>query len=102
MSVLNLKKFDHTKSLAFLDKNQVGMQRYDTLKYRQFEKLTERQLGFFWLPTEMDVLRDAKDFKDLTPHEQHIFSSNLKRQILLDSVQGRSPNLAFLPITTLP
>ena len=104
MSVLNLKRNrDHTTSLAFLDpQGTIGMQRYDTLKYRQFDKLTDKQLGFFWRPEEVDVLRDAKDFKDLTPHEQHIFSSNLKRQILLDSVQGRSPNLAFLPITTLP
>ena len=104
MSVLNLKKNrDHTKSLAFLDpQGGVGMQRYDTLKYRQFEKLTEKQLGFFWQPQEVDVLRDAKDFKDLTAWEQHIFTSNLKRQILLDSVQGRSPNIAFLPLVSLP
>jgi ribonucleoside-diphosphate reductase beta chain len=103
MTVLNLKRRDHTTSLAFLDpKGGLGMQRYDTLKYRQFDKLTDKQLGFFWRPEEVDVLRDAKDFKDLTPFEQHIFTANLKRQILLDSVQGRSPNLAFLPIVTLP
>jgi ribonucleoside-diphosphate reductase beta chain len=80
----------------------VGVQRYETLKYRQFDKLTDKQLGFFWRPEEVDVLRDAKDFKDLTNNEQHIFTSNLKRQILLDSVQGRSPNLAFLPMATIP
>ena len=104
MTVLNLNKNrDHTRSLAFIDpKGSLGMQRYDTLKYRQFDKLTDKQLGFFWRPEEVDVLRDAKDFKDLTPYEQHIFTSNLKRQILLDSVQGRSPNLAFLPLATLP
>ena len=104
MTVLNLKRNrDHTTSLAFLDpQGSLGMQRYDTLKYRQFDKLTDKQLGFFWRPEEVDVLRDAKDFKDLTPWEQHIFTANLKRQILLDSVQGRSPNLAFLPIATLP
>jgi ribonucleoside-diphosphate reductase beta chain len=104
MTVLNLRRDrDHTTSLAFLDpKGAVGMQRYDTLKYRQFDKLTDKQLGFFWRPEEVDVLRDAKDFKDLTPWEQHIFSSNLKRQILLDSVQGRSPNLALLPLVSLP
>ncbi len=104
MSVLNLQKNrNHTTSLAFLDpQGAVGMQRYDTLKYRQFDKLTDKQLGFFWRPEEVDVLRDAKDFKDLTPWEQHIFTSNLKRQILLDSVQGRSPNLAFLPLVSLP
>ena len=104
MSVLNLRKNrDHTTSLAFLDPlGGVGMQRYDTIKYRQFDKLTDNQVGFFWRPEEVDVLRDAKDYKDLTPWEQHIFTANLKRQILLDSVQGRSPSLGFLPITTLP
>ena len=103
MSVLNTKNKDHLNSMAFMDsKGGAGIQRYDTVKYRQFEKLTDKQLGFFWRPEEVDVLRDAKDFKDLTPYEQHIFTSNLKRQIVLDSVQGRSPNLALLPLATLP
>lgn len=103
MSVFNIKKTDHTKSLAFLDTNGTpAIQRYDVLKYRQFDKLTDKQLGFFWRPEEIDVMHDAKDFKDLTDFEQHIFTSNLKRQILLDSVQGRSPNLAFLPLATIP
>ena len=104
ISVYNSKSTkDHTQSKMFLDASGgVTMQRYDTLKYRQFDKITEKQLGFFWRPEEVDILRDAKDFKDLTEHEQHIFTSNLKRQILLDSVQGRSPNLAFLPIVSIP
>ena len=103
MSVFNTKKVDHTKSLAFLDKSGGnGIQRYDHLKYHQFEKLTDKQLGFFWRPEEVDILRDSSDFKELTDHEKHIFTSNLKRQILLDSVQGRSPNLALLPIATIP
>lgn len=103
MTVFNTNNKDHINSAAFLDASGgVSIQRYDVLKYRQFDKLTDRQLGFFWRPEEVDVMRDAKDFKDLTPYEQHIFTSNLKRQILLDSVQGRSPNLAFLPIVSLP
>jgi ribonucleoside-diphosphate reductase beta chain len=104
MTVFNpKKKQDHTQAKMFLDASGgVNVQRYDTLKYRQFDKLTDKQLGFFWRPEEVDILRDAKDFKDLSTHEQHIFTSNLKRQILLDSVQGRSPNLAFLPIVSIP
>jgi ribonucleoside-diphosphate reductase beta chain len=103
-SVYDSKKTkDHTTAKMFLDASGgVTVQRYDTMKYRQFDKLTDKQLGFFWRPEEVDILRDAKDFKDLTAHEQHIFTSNLKRQILLDSVQGRSPNLAFLPIVGIP
>lgn len=104
MTVFDINnKSDHTKSLAFLDPNGgVSIQRYETMKYKQLDKLTEKQLGFFWRPEEVDTLRDAQDFKQLTAHEQHIFTSNLKRQILLDSVQGRAPSVAFGPICSLP
>ena len=100
-SVFNKKKSDPTLAKVFLD-DAVNVARYDKQKYPTFEKLTDKQLGFFWRPEEIDALRDAKDFKALSDHEQHIFTSNLKRQILLDSVQGRSPNVAFLPIVSLP
>lgn len=104
MSVFNItNKKSHTKSLAFLDpEGGSPIQRFDTIKYSQFDKLTEKELGFFWRPEEIDVMKDSKDFRELTVNEQHIFTSNLKRQILLDSVQGRSPNLALLPLATLP
>ena len=102
MSILNVKNEKyHTEANAFLD-GDLGFQRYDSVKYKQFDKLTEKQLGFFWRPEEVDVSKDSKDFKDLTDHEQHIFTANLKRQILLDSVQGRAPVEAFSPIVSLP
>ncbi|MDA9374094.1 ribonucleotide-diphosphate reductase subunit beta [bacterium] len=104
MSVFNSKnKADHTKALAFLDPNGgVAIQRFDMLKYKQFDKLTDKQLGFFWRPEEVDVTKDSNDFKNLTDHERHIFTSNLKRQILLDSVQGRAPVEAFGPLVSIP
>lgn len=92
---------DLSKKGAFLD-GDVGIARYDRQRYAMFEKLTERQLGYFWRPQEVDITRDASDFKNLSPQGQHIFTSNLKRQILLDTVQGRSPSLAFLPLASLP
>jgi ribonucleoside-diphosphate reductase beta chain len=94
-------KKDHTKVRAFFD-DPVTIARYDKQKYPFLEKLTDKQLGFFWRPEEVEIYRDAKDFKNLTAHEQHIFTSNLKRQILLDSVQGRAPTAAFGPICSLP
>jgi len=96
-------KVDHTKVTAFLDPTGgPTIQRYDTMKYPSFDKFTDQQLGFFWRPEEVDVYRDSKDFKALTEHEQHIFTSNLKRQILLDSVQGRAPAESFGNIVSLP
>ena len=94
-------KKDHMTVKAFFD-DPPTIARYDKQKYPFLEKLTEKQLGFFWRPEEVDIFKDSKDFKGLTPHEQHIFTSNLKRQILLDSVQGRAPTVAFGPICSLP
>jgi len=94
-------KSDHLKVRAFFD-NAPTIARFDKQKYPFLEKLTRQQMGFFWVPEEVDLTRDSKDFRELTKHEQHIFTSNLKRQILLDSVQGRAPTAAFTPICSLP
>jgi|TARA_A200000159_G_scaffold146234_1_gene152405 ribonucleoside-diphosphate reductase beta chain len=104
MSVFDVNnRVDHTSVASFLDPTGgPTIQRYDTLKYKQFDQLTDKQLGFFWRPEEVDIYQDAKDFKGLTEHEQHIFTSNLKRQILLDSVQGRAPAESFGSIVSLP
>jgi len=104
MSVFDVNnKANHTEVSAFLDPTGgPTVQRYDTMKYPSFDKFTDQQLGFFWRPEEIDVYRDAKDFKALTDHEKHIFTSNLKRQILLDSVQGRAPAESFGSIVSLP
>ncbi len=80
----------------------VNVSRYDIQKYPVFEKLIEKQLSFFWRPEEVDLSTDRRDFAALPEHEKHIFLSNLKYQTLLDSVQGRSPNVALLPIVSLP
>ena len=101
MAILKKNKKSHLLKNMFLDES-VDIQRFDLVKYPQLEKITEKQLGFFWRPEEVDNSKDKKDFDALTEHEKHIFTSNLKRQILLDSVQGRAPNLAFLPIASLP
>ncbi|QDC44555.1 class Ia ribonucleoside-diphosphate reductase subunit beta [Methylophilus medardicus] len=80
----------------------VNVARYDQQKYPVFEKLIEKQLSFFWRPEEVDVSQDRADYQGLPEHEKHIFISNLKYQTLLDSIQGRSPNVALLPLVSLP
>ena len=101
--VFNEKATNHLKAKMFLDpKGGPEIARYEEVKYPTFENFTEKQLSFFWRPEEVDLSKDKLDFRDLTLHEQHIFTSNLFRQILLDSVQGRGPNLMLLPIASLP
>ncbi|MBW8190105.1 ribonucleotide-diphosphate reductase subunit beta [Neiella marina] len=82
--------------------NPVNVSRYDQQKYPIFEQLIEKQLSFFWRPEEVDVSKDRIDYQSLPAHEQHIFISNLKYQTLLDSIQGRSPNVALLPLVSIP
>lgn len=82
--------------------NPVNVARYDQQKHPIFEHLIEKQLSFFWRPEEVDVSKDRIDFSNLADHEQHIFLSNLKYQTLLDSIQGRSPNVVLLPLVSIP
>jgi len=80
----------------------LGVQRYDSYKYPDFDKLTQTQLGYFWRPEEVSLQKDRADYAQLRPEQKHIFTSNLKYQILLDSVQGRGPGMAFIPYCSLP
>ena len=92
---------DQLKEPMFLGQ-PVNVARYDQQKYEMFEKLIEKQLSFFWRPEEVDVSQDRIDYAALPEHEKHIFISNLKYQTLLDSIQGRSPNVALLPLISIP
>jgi len=94
-------KNDQLKEPMFFGQN-VNVARYDQQKYETFEKLIEKQLSFFWRPEEVDVSQDRIDYAALPEHEKHIFISNLKYQTLLDSIQGRSPNVALLPLASIP
>ena len=100
-SIFQKKQKSHLTSTMFFDES-VDIARYDTLKYPQLDKLTDKQLGFFWRPEEIDVSKDKSDFAALTDFEKHIFTSNLKRQILLDSVQGRGPSETLMPVASIP
>lgn len=100
-TTFNQNKVDALKEPMFFGE-AVNVARYDQQKHAIFEKLIEKQLSFFWRPEEVDVSKDRADFQSMTNSEKHIFISNLKYQTLLDSVQGRSPNVALLPITSLP
>lgn len=100
-TTFNQDSFDATKEPMFFGRH-VNVSRYDVQKYSIFEKLIEKQLSFFWRPEEVDLATDRKDFMALPEHEKHIFLSNLQYQTLLDSIQGRSPNVALLPLVSLP
>ena len=80
----------------------LGVQQYTTFKYPVFDKLTQTQLSFFWRPDEVSLQKDRSDYQTLRPEQKHIFTSNLKYQVMLDSVQGRGPGMAFMPYCSLP
>tara|TARA_Y100000590_G_scaffold446573_1_gene580493 strand:+ start:409 stop:1560 length:1152 start_codon:yes stop_codon:yes gene_type:complete len=101
MTVFNTEDVDTKKQPMFLGK-PLGVQRYDAYKYPVFDKLTTQQLGYFWRPEEVSLQKDRGDYQILRPEQKHIYTSNLKYQIMLDSVQGRAPGMAFIPYCSLP
>ena len=101
MTVFNTEDVDTKKQPMFFGK-PLGVQRYDNFKYPAFENLTKQQLGYFWRPEEVSLQKDRGDYQSLRPEQKHIYTSNLKYQIMLDSVQGRAPGMAFLPYCSLP
>ena len=101
VTVFNTNPVESKKQPMFFGQ-PLGLQRYDEYKYPVFEKLTQQQLGYFWRPEEVSLQKDRADYKTLTKEQKHIYTSNLKYQIMLDSVQGRGPGMAFLPYCSLP
>ena len=101
MTVFNSQEVDTKKQPMFFGQ-PLGVQRYDSYKYPIFEKLTTQQLGYFWRPEEVSLQKDRGDYQSLRPEQKHIFTSNLKYQVMLDSVQGRGPGMAFAPYCSLP
>ena len=101
MTVFNRNKVDTKKQPMFFGQ-PLGVQRYDSFKYPVFDKLTQQQLGYFWRPEEVSLQKDRADYQTLSEEQKHIFTSNLKYQIMLDSVQGRGPGMAFIPYCSLP
>jgi ribonucleoside-diphosphate reductase beta chain len=101
MTVFNSQEVDTKKQPMFFGQ-PLGLQRYDQYKYPVFDKLTQQQLSYFWRPEEISLQKDRGDYQTLRPEQKHIFTSNLKYQIMLDSVQGRGPGMAFAPYCSLP
>ena len=101
MSIFNREKVNTLKQPMFFGE-ELNTQRYDEFKYPIFDKLTQTQLGYFWRSEEVSLQKDRNDYQSLDEGQKHIFTSNLKYQTLLDSVQGRGPALALLPYCSIP
>ena len=100
-TVFNREDIDFTKEPMFFGEDQ-SVQRYDVFKYPALDKLNQTMLGYFWRPEEVSLQKDRSDYSKFRPEQKHIFTSNLKYQTLLDSVQGRGPSLMFLPYVSNP
>lgn len=100
---LNTNNTDNSKAKIFLDEGgTTSLARYDKMKYKVFDRLTDEQLSFFWRPEEINLLKDIKDYRELSDAEQRVIRLTISRQICLDSEQGRCPALSFTPICSIP
>ena len=97
------KKADYLNCKMFLDPSgPVVIQRFEEVKYKKIADFETTARGFFWVPEEISLTKDANDFKDASDAVKHIFTSNLLRQTALDSLQGRAPSQVFTPVVSLP
>lgn len=85
----------------FLD-GTVTVQRFEEYRQPRLAKFEEMQRGFFWVPEEVNLSKDAGDFKNASETVRHIFTANLLRQTALDSIQGRAPVQIFSPVASIP
>jgi ribonucleoside-diphosphate reductase beta chain len=96
-------KTDYLNRKMFLDPaGPVTIQRFEEVKYNKIVEFEKTARGFFWVPEEISLTKDAGDFKDASDAVKHIFTSNLLRQTALDSLQGRGPSQIFTPVVSLP
>ncbi len=96
-------KTDYLHRKMFLDpEGPVTIQRFEEVKYPKIQKIEQTARGFFWVPEEISLTKDAGDFKEASDAVKHIFTSNLLRQTALDSLQGRGPAQVFTPCVSLP
>jgi ribonucleoside-diphosphate reductase beta chain len=96
-------KTDYLHRKMFLDPaGPVTIQRFEEVKYNKLTKFEAEARGFFWVPEEISLTKDANDFKEATDTVRHIFTSNLLRQTALDSLQGRGPSQIFTPVCSIP
>jgi ribonucleoside-diphosphate reductase beta chain len=96
-------KTDYLNRKMFLDpEGPVTIQRFEEVKYKKIVDFEQTARGFFWVPEEVSLTKDANDFKDASDAVKHIFTSNVLRQTALDSFQGRGPTQIFLPVVSLP
>jgi len=96
-------KTDYVNRKMFLDPaGPVTIQRFEEVKYNKIADYEKTARGFFWVPEEINLTKDANDFKDASAAVKHIFTSNLLRQTALDSLQGRAPSQVFMPVISLP
>jgi ribonucleoside-diphosphate reductase beta chain len=96
-------KTDYLNRKMFLDpEGPVTIQRFEEVKYKKIADFETTARGFFWVPEEVSLTKDASDFKEASDAVKHIFTSNLLRQTALDSLQGRAPSQVFTPVVSLP
>ena len=106
---MSIQQYDLSKPTNYLQRKMfldpagpVTIQRFEEFKYPKIANFEQTQRGFFWVPEEISLTKDANDFKEASDAVKHIFTSNLLRQTALDSLQGRGPVQVFSPVVSLP
>ena len=87
-TVLNVKNPRNRDNKLFFGE-KLGISNFADMKYPIFKRLYDDQLGFFWRPTEISMVKDASDIQRMDKTERFIFETNLAFQTQGDSFLGK-------------
>lgn len=88
-TVLNKNNYNLNSQPMFLGK-ELGLQRFDIIKYPVFRDLNLKMQSFFWRPSEINLINDRTQYENMSEVERFVFTENLQFQTMGDSLLSRS------------
>src|SRR3989338_2063306 len=100
--IYNPTSTEHVNDRQIFGGNPTGIFELNNIKYQWAYNLWEMMLNNTWFPKEVDMTRDAVDYKYLTEMEKTAYDKALSQLIFMDSLQTNNLMDNVNPYVTAP
>ena len=100
--IYNPESNEHVNDRQIFGGNPTGIFELNNIKYQWAYNLWEVMLNNTWFPKEVDLTRDANDYKNLTDAEKTAYDKALSQLIFMDSLQTNNIIDNINPYVTAP
>ncbi len=100
--IYNPDSHEHVNDRRIFGGNPTGIFELNNIKYQWAYNLWEMMLNNTWFPKEVDMTRDAVDYKMLTDAEKTAYDKALSQLIFMDSLQTNNLIDNVNPYVTAP